>query len=101
MRLGALAECRSCHDPIRFVQHDKTQRAIPVNPRPGREGNVVAQLVGGRLIGYVVSADRPASLTHPLRFVPHFATCPERGHGDPAEQAAPKSPAPEPDPALF
>lgn len=76
-KLGTpLAECRSCHEPIRFVRLD-TGKAMPVNPLPNPTGNVTATVVMGRLAGFVISEGhkpRPRA----LRFVPHFATCEER-----------------------
>lgn len=95
-RLPRISECRRCADPIRFVKLS-TGSTIPVNPKPGDTGNVVAHLAGGRLIGYVISAEKPASASFPLRFVPHYATCP-------AEQSRKKAAEPAavvPDPSLF
>lgn len=86
-RLPRPSECRACHEPIRFVKLD-TGSIIPVNPRPAPDnGNVAAQLVGGRLIGHVIAHDKPARAAQPFRFRPHFATCenlPARQQSDPA-----------------
>lgn len=91
LRRVRLAECRDCHDPIRFVRLP-TGRLMPVNPREHPEGNVAASITGNHLVGFVISKDhRPGPLT-PYRFMPHAATCAER---------KPSNPPPAPDPALF
>lgn len=92
-RLPRISECRNCADPIRFVKLH-TGSILPVNPKPGDDGNVVAAIVGGRLVGYVLSADKPASPSFPMRFVPHYATCPheqkrKKKTAAPVEQEAP------------
>lgn len=92
--LPALAECRDCSEPIRFVQMEDTGRAMPVNPMPNPDGNVAARLAGGRLYGFVVSQDRRPGPTSPLRFVAHFAVCEARAR-------APKSRPREEDEALW
>jgi len=95
--LPRLAECRDCHEPIRFVRMEDTGRLLPVNPVPDPtitgHGTVCARLSGAVLVGYVTSRDRVASHHMPYRFRPHFATCEDR-----KPEAKPK---PEPDPALF
>lgn len=95
MNLPKLSECRSCHEPIRFVRMP-SGRAMPVNPAPTNRvdmGNVVARVVAGSLEGYVISLDRGPSPAYSLRFTPHYATCSER---KPAAK-----PAPPPDAPLF
>lgn len=85
-KLGVpLAECRACHEPIRFVKLD-TGKAMPVNPTPSPRGNVTARVVMGRLVGFVVSKDHRPQPGADL-FVPHYATC---------EEQRPKRPAPTP-----
>lgn len=92
--LPRLAECRDCHDPIRFVRMDTTGRALPVDPAPNPErGTVAATLRAGSLVGFVISRDRQAGVGHPYRFTPHHATCEAR-------KPAPKQ-TPAPTPTLF
>lgn len=91
LRTIPLAECRDCHDPIRFVRLN-TGSLIPVNPRENPAGNVAASITGMGLVGFVISKDhRPGPLT-PYRFMPHAATCSERTPSNPPTPA---------DPALF
>lgn len=92
-RLPDLAECRDCHEPIRFVRMRDTGKLLPVNPKPNPElGNrpsiVAAHLSGRRLIGFVISADKAAGPFDPYRFTAHFATCEAR------KPPPPKPPAP-------
>jgi hypothetical protein len=76
-KLGTpLSECRTCHEPIRFVRLD-TGKAMPVNPLPDARGNVTASVVMGRLAGFVISEGHKPQ-PGAMRFVPHFATCEER-----------------------
>lgn len=84
--LPRLAECRDCHEPIRFVRVGKS--ALPVNPLPGDHGNVCALIVAGQLHGYVISKTRPWDPKY-LRFMPHHATC---GKGKNRAKAAPEDP---------
>lgn len=84
-----LAECRTCAEPIRFVQL-ATGSKMPVNPKPDDRGNVAARQVGRDLVGRVLRrGDRQIPAGHDL-YRPHFATC-ER----------PAKPKPAPDPGLF
>lgn len=94
--LPPLAECRDCHEPIRFVRMIDTGRALPINPKAGVAGTVAAHRTRGplgvTLEGFVISGHRSTS-AYPLRFTPHAATC---------EATRPTPPqAPESDPALF
>lgn len=93
--LPPMAECRSCHEPIRFVRMDDTGRALPVNPAPHTDGggNVAARLRGGSLTGFVISKERLPGVGEAYRFTAHYATC--------TEQRPTRPPAPEPPPALF
>jgi hypothetical protein len=86
------SECRSCHEPIAFVRLIGG-KVIPVNPLPGEDGNVIAELVGSRLSGWVESAAHPWQ-PGLLRFRAHFATCTER------QARAARKPKPPPDPEL-
>lgn len=76
--LPSLAECRDCHEPIRFVRMDDTAKALPVNPAPGTDGNVAARLMNGRLTGFVISKDRRPGPLESFRFTAHHATCEAR-----------------------
>lgn len=91
-QLPRLAECHSCHDPIRFVELD-TGKAMPVQPMPHPTGNVCARVIAGRLYGFVISREKPARPSD-LLFRPHYATCS-------AVDRTPAKPKPEPHPALF
>lgn len=73
-----LAECRECHEPIRFVRLTTSGKAMPVNPLPHASGTVAARLLMGRLSGFVISTEHRAGPSHPLRMVPHYATCEEQ-----------------------
>jgi hypothetical protein len=78
-QLPRLAECRDCHDPIRFVRMVATGRPCPVDPMPNPDrGTIAAQIRGRDLVGFVITPDHRADPTYGLRFVPHGATCPER-----------------------
>lgn len=97
-RLPALAECRDCAEPIRFVtmpavDRDNPPRRMPVNPKPNDRGTVAAALIGHELHGHVITAKSPAKPYEPYRFTPHPATCEAR--------KSTTQPAPEPHPALF
>lgn len=87
------SECRSCGAPIVFVRVI-SGKGIPCNPLPGEDGNVLAELVGTRLEGWVESAAHPYR-PGMLRYRPHFATCEE------VQKRAAKRPPPDPAPTLF
>lgn len=71
-----MRDCRDCAGPIRFVKLDNGT-ALPVDPMPNPDGNVCAQRVAGRLIGYVTSHDHGPD-PRLLRMMPHAATCENR-----------------------
>lgn len=76
--LPRLSECRDCHDPIRFVRMP-SGKSMPVNPSPNpTSGTVAARLMGGVLVGFVITTDRRPGPLDSLRFVPHASTCEER-----------------------
>lgn len=78
LKLPRLSECRDCRLPIRFVRMP-SGKAMPVNPLPDREhGSVAAHLMGGALVGFVITPDRRPGPLDPFRFVPHAASCEER-----------------------
>lgn len=87
-----LAECNGCTLPIRFVSLN-TGSSVPVNPKPDPAGTVAARLVAGRLHGRMIHADDPPTEAEE-RYVVHFATCDNR-------KPKVKTPAPDPDAALF
>lgn len=69
-----LAECRTCAEPIRFVQLN-TGSKMPVNPKPDDRGNVAAKQVDRDLVGRVLRrGDHQIPAGHQL-YRPHFATC--------------------------
>lgn len=72
---ASLAECRDCHLPIRFVRISATGNAMPINPKPNEAGNVAARIVGGQLVGFVISRDHRPGPLDSFRFMPHHATC--------------------------
>lgn len=86
-------ECKLCGQPIVFVRVI-SGKGIPCNPIAGEDGNVLAELIGSRLEGWVESAAHPWR-PGMLRYRPHFATCEEQ------QRKAPKRPPPDPDPSLF
>ena len=53
--------CRDCGAPIRFVRLITTGKLLPIDPDPHPSGNVAAWPAHGRLEGYVITKDRPAS----------------------------------------
>lgn len=92
-----LAECRECHDPIRFVALN-TGKSVPVNPQPSDRGTVAARRVattrGPALHGRIIHADDPPTETEET-YVVHFATCEER------KRKTPTTAPVEPEPSLF
>lgn len=86
--------CRECGARIVFVVMVDTKRPLPCDPIPVADGNVCARLIGNRLHGYVISADRPAN-PQMQRYAAHFGTCPDRQD---ERKARPAPPAP---PTLF
>lgn len=75
---GRTDRCRSCHAPVFWRRHERTDRPAPIDATPVEGGNV--ELVGARL--YRLS---PATPVDPAtgerldeaRYVLHFATCPK------------------------
>lgn len=86
------SECRACGDPIVFVRVI-SGKAIPCNPIPGETGNVLAELIGSRLEGWVESHAHPWRRGM-LRYRPHYATC------EKAQEKRAARPKPPPDPEL-
>ncbi len=88
------ARCRSCRAPIRWA--DVNGRAMPLDPEPTPDGNVVITLVHHegssleRAEARVLTA-REQRLLHPdrTRYRSHFATCPNaRRHRRPRTRSA-------------
>lgn len=77
-RAAPLAECNACGSPIRFVRMTATGKALPVNPLTNTKGNVAARIVGGVLVGFVISRDHRPGPLDPLRFLAHQASCEAR-----------------------
>lgn len=84
-----IVPCRSCMAPVRWREHHRTHRIAPIDAEPVPGGDLVL-LTGGRYaVGpTVVPADEIEARDAdgaPLRFVSHYATCPEatrwRGKG--------------------
>lgn len=97
-----MSVCRNCFAVMKWVVMEDTHKSVPVEPHKDRRGTVAAKPVpaarGSRLMGYVVSAERPLRDGYDL-YVAHFAEC---------ERIAPKrptttnpSPTVEPAPSLF
>lgn len=69
-----MSTCRDCLATIRFVILD-TGKPIPVDPIPYADrGNVAAKPQGTRLVGHVISRDKPLQ-DGQKRYVPHRASC--------------------------
>jgi hypothetical protein len=88
--LPRLAECRDCHEPIRFVKMETTGRNMPVNPLTNKSNNpgaVAASLRGSTMVGYVITLERPGDLRYPHRFTPHYATCRKHSTAPPTPAA--------------
>jgi hypothetical protein len=64
--------CRSCGAPIRWARTAKGT-AVPLNPEPAPNGNVV--LMGDGTVTYLGRGQAPPEGT--LRWTSHFASCPE------------------------
>jgi hypothetical protein len=67
--------CDRCDATLSFVKLD-TGSTLPVNPTPDPTGNVAAHRVGARLVGYVISLEKPMRDGFTL-YRPHFADCPK------------------------
>lgn len=66
-----MSACRSCGRPIRWVDTEAGRRMC-LDAAPNADGNVV--MVGGAA-HVLTRAERPTG----TRWMPHSATCPERG----------------------
>lgn len=96
-----MSNCRDCHQAIMFVRIEDGGKAMPVDPFPDPDGNVIARFVTppGGLLGHVAHKGEPVPEGWRI-YMPHFATCPNRRLGDPAEPV--EAPAVlDPEPTLF
>lgn len=83
--------CRSCGAPVRWREHHRTRRLAPIDAEPNVPplGDVVLMTGGRYAVGPTsVPADEIEGRDEtgaPLRYTPHFSTCPEsarwRGKG--------------------
>lgn len=87
--------CQDCQQRITFVTMTDTGRAVPADPIPVDDGNVCARYSGTKLVGYVISKQRPPESGY-TRYAAHFGTCPDR-----QRPGKPAKPAPAPMPTLF
>lgn len=70
-----MTACRSCGAEI-FWATTAAGRAMPIDPTPTPDGNVIIQRRDGRIGATVLAAGAaPASPQEP-RYTSHFATCP-------------------------
>lgn len=84
-----MAECSSCHAPIRWATIASTGRSIPLDPEPVPTGNLIyVEEPAGDGDGTTVRVVGPPRPDGGLigdeyagrRFVSHFATCPNAAH---------------------
>jgi hypothetical protein len=69
-KAGAMAECRSCKAEITWAR-TRAGKAIPIDPDPRSDGNVVIEADGAAVY---LGAD---STYTGERFVSHWVTCPD------------------------
>lgn len=62
--------CRACGKPMVFYLTEKAGRAIPLDPEPHPDGNVLIRM------GRAVVLRKDAVHTEEPRYRSHFATCP-------------------------
>ncbi len=68
-----LGLCRSCGAPILWARTKGKDKPIPLDPAPTLDGNVY--LLSD---GTAVYVPGPATNDARLRYISHFATCPDR-----------------------
>lgn len=61
--------CRSCSARVRWVR-TKAGKPMPLDPEPNEAGNVTLDEAG------VATVHSPQSDAEGVRYMPHFATCP-------------------------
>lgn len=70
-----MANCRSCHRPIRWVETEKG-KLMPIDPEPSAAGTILLRPQIDRKTLAIVGVPTEAFLGEP-RYVSHFATCPD------------------------
>lgn len=98
-----MSSCRDCHQAIMFVRMEDGGKALPIDPFPDPDGNVLARFVTppGGLLGHVAHAGEPVPEGWRI-YMPHFASCPARQHPNNPTKPVESAPAePDPAPTLF
>lgn len=85
-----MASCSSCCRDVVWVTVSASGKRMPIDPAPRLDGNLrfLASRApdGTRLVEYVTPAEL-ADASSGLRFVSHFATCPDAAsHRKPLQQ---------------
>lgn len=67
-------KCRSCQKPVRWAWWKTSGRAVPLDPKPVRGGNVWIEGVGANTVAHYIPRGKamPDSVQ---TFVTHFTTC--------------------------
>lgn len=78
------ARCRSCKAPVEWSIRDDTGKAMPLDPEPRADGNVMKTgrtdpQRGNAPIVTVYARQLRDTMPPGPRFAPHFATCPHAG----------------------
>lgn len=68
-----MSTCRSCGAEVSWTRTAATGKAIPLDPHPVADGNVIVDVATNRAT--VLAAGTPMPVGVP-RFISHFATCP-------------------------
>jgi hypothetical protein len=68
--------CRSCGAEVVWLVHEGTGKPAPIDAEPNPAGNVVRVGESGYLIAPAARGD--AELIPRKRYMPHFASCPDR-----------------------
>ena len=69
-----MSRCRSCGAEIRWARTAAKGKAIPLDPEPTEEGNVVLDGDTATVLGPLERSAHDGPL-----FMPHHATCPSWG----------------------
>lgn len=69
-----MSACRSCGAEIRW-ERTAAGKPIPLDPEPVADGNLAIR-DDGRVVAYIDGDGERIALGRPLRYVTHFATCP-------------------------
>ena len=65
--------CRSCGANILWARSAKTNALMPIDPDPVENGNIVLSADG---LATTLSGDLWETMHSGLRYISHFATCP-------------------------